>query len=131
MALLTILTLNSCFVFDNDSDKIIGNYEVSWIDTPKTRAVCERFSSTGCSVLVSEYVYAVGHNSEFIIVKQHPTSGFENNYEIDTTKTNYFILDIREESKVIGPMTRLDFDKKVLELNISNIAFDQIYPKNL
>jgi hypothetical protein len=126
-----ILTLNSCYLFDNDADKIIGKYEVSWIDTPNTRAICERTSSTGCLGLISEYVFAVGHNSDFIIAKQHPTNGFKNGYEIDTTKTNYFIVDIRIQSKVFGPMNKSDFESKVEELNISGIKFDQTYPENL
>ncbi|WP_158977389.1 DUF3997 domain-containing protein [Cellulophaga sp. L1A9] len=126
-----ILTLNSCYLFDNDADKIIGKYEVSWIDTPNTRAVCERTSSTGYLGLISEYVFAVGHNSDFIIAKQHPTSGFKNGYEIDTTKTNYFIIDIRIQSKVFGPMNKSNFESKVKELNISEIKFDQTYPEDL
>ena len=63
--------------------------------------------------------------------KQHPTSGFENGYKIDTTKTNYFIIDIRNESKVIGPMNIADFDKRLSELKISGIEFDQTYPENI
>lgn len=126
-----ILTLNSCYLFDSDSDKIIGKYEVLWIDTPNTRALCERYSSTGSSVLISEYVFAVGHNSEFIIAKQHPTSGFKNGYEINTTVTNYFIVDIRGESKVFGPMNKLDFYETLSELNIEDIEFDQTYPENI
>ena len=129
--ILGILTLNSCFIFDSDSDKIIGKYEVLWIDTPNTRAVCERYSSTGSIVLIPEYVFAVGHNSEFIIAKQHPTNGFENGYEIDKSKTNYFIVDIRNESKVFGPLNKSDFSKKVSELDIGGIEFDLTYPEEM
>ena len=129
--IIGILTLNSCFIFDSGSDKIIGKYEVLWIDTPNTRAVCERYSSTGSTVLIPEYVFAVGHNSEFIIAKQHPINGFENGYEIDKSKTNYFIVDIRNEAKVVGPLNKSDFSKKVSELNISRIEFDQTYPEDM
>lgn len=126
---LGTLILNSCFMFDSNSEKIIGNYEVLWIDTPNSRAVCERYSSTGSTVLIPEYVFAIGHNSEFIIAKQHPTNGFENNHKIDKSKTNYYIVDIRNASKVLGPLNKSTFHKKVLELNISGIEFDQIYPE--
>ena len=129
--ILGILTLNSCFIFDSDSDKIIGNYEVLWIDTPNSRAVCERYSSTASAVLIREYVFAVGHNSEFIIAKQHPTNGFENGYEIDKSITNYYIVDIRKESNVLGPFNKSEFDQKVSELNIGSIEFDQTYPVDL
>ena len=107
--ILGILNLNSCFIFDSDSDIIIGKYEVLWIDSPNTRAVCEKYSSTGSTVLIPEYVFAVGHNSEFIIAKQHPTNGFENGNEIDKSKTNYYIVDIRNKSKVFGPLSKSDF----------------------
>ena len=127
--ILGILNLNSCFIFDSDSDIIIGKYEVLWIDSPNTRAVCEKYSSTGSTVLIPEYVFAVGHNSEFIIAKQHPTNGFENGNEIDKSKTNYYIVDIRNKSKVFGPLTKSDFNNKVSELNIEEIEFDQNYPE--
>ena len=121
--------MNSCFIFDSHSDKIFGKYEVTWIDIPNTRAICERYSSTGSTVLISEYVFAVGHNSEFIIAKQHPTNGFENGHEIDTSETNYFIVDIRKETNVFGPFNKSNFIKKVSELNIGTLEFDQIYPE--
>ncbi len=128
--ILGILILNSCFIIDHDSDKIIGNYEVLWIDTPNTRAVCKRYSTTGSAVIIPEYVFAVGHNSDFIIAKQHPTNGFENGHEIDTSKTNYFIITIKNQSKVYGPLNIASFNTKVEELNIKEIVFDQTYPEN-
>ncbi|WP_299901989.1 DUF3997 domain-containing protein [uncultured Aquimarina sp.] len=129
--ILGILTLNSCYLFDSDSDKIIGKYEVQWVDIPNKRAICERYSTTVSSVLIPEYVFAVGHNSEFIIAKQHPTNGFEKGYQIDTSKTNYYIIDIREKSDVLGPLNLLDFNKKISELNITKIDFDQVYPDDI
>lgn len=131
IVILGILTLNSCFMFDNDADNIIGKYEISWIDTPNTRSICKKYSETGSEVLVPEYVFAVGHNSEFIIAKQHPTNGFESGYKIDKSITNYFIVDIMKEGNVYGPLSELDFNKKVSELAIEAIEFDQIYSEDL
>lgn len=129
--LFAFLALNSCFIFDSKADKIIGDYEVIWIDTPKSRAVCKRFSSTGSTVLIHEYIFAVGHNSDFIIAKQHPSDGFENGYNIDTTKTNYYILDIKNDGKVFGPYNQVDFKKETRRLNIDDLSFDQTYPSSI
>ena len=131
ICMIGFLILSSCHLFDNGSDQIIGKYEIMWIDTHNTRSIGERTGPTGSWTLVPQYVFAVGHNSDFIIAKQHPTSGFESGYEIDQTITNYFIIDIRSETKVLGPMDRLEFDKKVAALNLGGITFDQTYPEEI
>ena len=135
--LLLGLTLNSCYLFDSGSDKIIGNYKVLWIDIFSNQIICEtdEKNATSCSQLIDEYVFAIGHNSSFIIAKQHPTNGFKNGYEVDTTITNYFIIDIngkitKNRNKVIGPLSKKEFEEIVAELNIENIKFDQNYPEN-
>jgi hypothetical protein len=125
--------LTSCFgLFDSGSSTIYGNYEVMWIDLHEQQFICEssESQSSGCIVLVSEYVFSVGHNDNFIIAKQHPTSGFENGFKIDTTVTNYFIIEINKSSnKVIGPLTQAKFTAIRKELKIENIKFDMNYPE--
>jgi len=135
--ILVGLTLSSCYLFDSGSDKIIGNYKVLWIDIFSNQIICEadKENSTSCSQLIGEYVFAVGHNSNFIVAKQHPTNGFKNGYEVDTSVTNYFVIDIngkitKSGDKVIGPLSKKEFDKTVSELNIETIKFDQSYPEN-
>ena len=131
------LTLNSCYLFDNSSDEIIGNYKVLWIDILSNQVICEtnEENPTSCTQLIDEYVFAVGHNSDFIIAKQHPTNGFKNGYEVDTSVTNYFVIDVNGKikengDKVIGPLSKKEFDKTVSELNIETIKFDQTYSEN-
>lgn len=134
--IILILSLNSCFfLFDSGGDKIIGNYKILWIDLLEQQVICESLNenSSSCSTLVEEYVFAVGHDSNFIFAKQHPTNGFEGGHVIDTTITNYHIIDmnrkfIKKGKKVFGPLTKKDFDKKIMELGIEGIEFDQVYP---
>ncbi|WP_431157850.1 DUF3997 domain-containing protein [Winogradskyella poriferorum] len=129
--ILLFFLFQSCVIFDNDSDPIIGNYEVSWIDSPRTRAICEKYSATGSTVLVPQYVFAIGYNSEFIIAKQHPTSDFKEGYKIDVSVTNYFIIDIRNGTHVIGPLNKKSFFEQKSKLDIDELKFTRVYSENL
>lgn len=127
------LILTGCFgLFDSGSDTISGNYEVVWIDLREQQFICERSetSSSSCIGLVGEYVFSVGHNDNFIIAKQHPTSGFKDGFKIDTTITNYFIIDMNQVSnKVLGPLTQERFTTLRKELKIEEIKFEMNYPE--
>lgn len=126
--------LTGCFgLFDSGTKRITGKYIVVWIDLPRNQGIGEEIEgSPGSSIgLVPEYVFAVGHNDDYIIAKQHPTSGFENGFEIDTTITNYYLIDIHaQKDKVIGPMTKSTFDSTRIDLRIQNIEFDMIFKEN-
>lgn len=133
--MFSFLMMNSCFVSDSNANRIIGNYEVIWIDVQEQQFICKRDIEypTDCLLVVPEYVFAVGHNNDFIIAKQHPTKGFKGGFEIDTTITNYYIVDIQKrevikKNEVIGPLSKNEFDKKRAELHISEIRFNQVYP---
>ena len=135
IALLFIsVLLTGCFgLFDSGSKRITGKYIVVWIDLPRNQGIGEEIEgSPGSSIgLVPEYVFAVGHNEDYIIAKQHPTSGFENGFEIDTTITNYYLIDMNEQKdKVIGPLTKSKFDSTRIALKIRNIEFDMIFKEN-
>lgn len=130
LILIGILTLNSCWNNPSESDLIIGNYYVGWNDLVANRAIVEKpeKDSPYSSGVISDYVFAVGHNSDFIIAKQHP-------YLNDLTVTKYFIIDLKKRksgnnNSVIGPLKKEEFDKKRIELNISELKFDQNYPEN-
>jgi hypothetical protein len=133
---LIFLTSAGCFgLIDSSSDRIMGPYKVAWIDVYEQQFICEDREDypTICQTLVPEYVFAVGHDENFIIAKQHPTSGFDNGFKIDSTVTNYYILDTREEieklsKKIIGPLTRKEFDEKRRQLRIEKIEFEMNYP---
>ena len=89
--------LTGCFgLFDSSSDKIIGQYIVIWIDLPKNQMLAKQdeLHSSNSSTIIPAYVFAVGHDDNYIIAKQHPTNGFEGGYKIHADTTNYYIIDI-------------------------------------
>jgi hypothetical protein len=132
-----MLFLTGCFgLGDSGSDRIIGKYIVLWIDFPENQIISEQveMNSAGSIQVIQEYVFAVGHNDDYIIAKQHPTSGFEGGYEINTKITNYFILDMNRKvstvgENVFGPLNQNEFDSLRKTLKIENIEFDQKYPE--
>lgn len=134
--LLFIATLFIMFAScDTNEIKIVGNYELLWIDVPSSQSIYVQgeTSTSSLGVGIEPYIFSVGHDNNFIIAKQHPTSGFEGSYKVDTTVTNYYIinmkLDDREEYKVIGPMSLDKFNNLRHKFNIENIEFDMIYPE--
>jgi len=132
--LLISVLLTGCFgLFDSGTKRITGKYIVVWIDLPRNQGIAEEIEEhSGSSIgIVPEYVFAVGHNENYIIAKQHPTSGFENGFIIDTTITNYYIVDMKaQKNKVIGPLTNSKFDSSRIDLKIQNIEFDMIFKEN-
>ena|SRR5688572_1325644 len=117
--------LSGCF-FDSDSDVIIGDYKTSWIDIPQTRSI-----NKGGEV-VPAYVSEIGHNSKYIIAKQHPTKQ-GNIVSVIVDTINYYIIEISSNSfqdkPVYGPLNKLSFDSLRGKLNIVNIEFDMHYPE--
>ena len=123
--LLSTFTLASC-LFDSDKDKIIGDYETIWIDIPQTRGINKG------EEIVPAYVSEIGHNSNFIIAKQHPIKQ-GNIVSVNTDTTNYYIIEVSynsfQDKPVYGPLSRLSFDSLRHKLNIENIVFDMFYPE--
>ncbi len=130
---LITICVSGCFgqLSDSSSDRITGKYVVIWVNLPENQSISEQWSSSGSSQVVPEYVFAVGHNDDFIVAKQHPVSG---DYEIDTKTTNYFIVDMKRNvltkgSNVFGPLKINQFDSLRKILQIEKIEFDQNYPE--
>jgi hypothetical protein len=75
-------------------------------------------------ILVDLYVYSVGFDSSYIIVKQHPKY-----FEKESENTNYYILPVYKtftyspKDGIIGPLSSDEFNKKRIELSISHIRF--------
>ena len=129
---LTVSFLTGC-LFDSSSDRITGKYIVLWIDLPQNQMIAkeDKLHSSNSSTILEPYVFAVGHNENFIIAKQHPTNGFEGGYKIHTDTTNYYIIDIYKEiDKVFGPFTLKQFDSLRTKLKIENLQFTKNYPDN-
>lgn len=137
LSLFSLLLITSCFgLWDSDSDEIIGNYIVGWIDLEESRSISERIEKNSSSSIgvVPEYVFEVGNNEKYIIAKQHPTNGAENGFQINTSITNYYIIDASKSSlysneNVFGPLNKNQFDSLRKKLNIENIEFDKKYPE--
>jgi hypothetical protein len=125
------MTISSCAWFDqSDHKRIIGDYEVGWNDLVRNRNITKPIKDcSGCfNVLVDGYVFAIGHNDNFIIAKQHLGN--------DTATTYYFIIDINGNEKLGGKkgsytsLSKPAFDSLRSKLNISHIPFDMNYPEN-
>ncbi len=133
----TIFTLliTGCFgVGDNDFDPIVAEYNIGWIDKEETRSVCKglEVGDMGGETVIPKYVFAVGHNEQYIIAKQHPIDS-ANNRKVDTKTTNYFVIDYTKhpyarQDGIYGPMNWDAYKKLNTELGIGEIAFDMIYP---
>jgi|HubBroStandDraft_3_1064219.scaffolds.fasta_scaffold323569_1 hypothetical protein len=137
--ILISVTLTCCFgLFDSGKKRIIGKYIVIWIDLPQNQSLSEEFetNSSGSADIVFPYVFAVGHNDHYIIAKQHPTNGFEGGYKMDTTVTNYYILDIKtpifnRDYTAFGPLTLNEFNSLRSKFEIESIPFDVDFPDNI
>ena len=134
--ILLATVLISCFgLFDHGSDKIVGKYIVLWIDLQECQSISEQseIDSPNSTTVIPEYVFAVGHNEDFIIAKQHPTNGFNGGYKVDTKTTNYYIIDMNRKilktgKNVFGPLDINKFDSIRTVLKINKMEFNQVYP---
>ena len=121
--LLITLLISGC-LFDSSSDTIIKDYKTTWIDLPQTRSI-----SKG-EEIVPAFVSEIGHNSRFIIAKQHKVKR-GNIVTIKTDTINYYIVEITSNSfqdkPVYGPLNRKEFDSLRVKFNIAVIEFDMHY----
>lgn len=133
-AFLILVILSGCSFFNNRFEQITGRFNVGYTNRKAFNVICENYTSEddiGGVIIVPAYVFAVGHNSEFIIAKQHPIPGDDHEGEPDVTITNYYVVDInRKFSKdlVAGPLNAAQFDSIRAAYNISSIQFDKQFP---
>lgn len=131
LLIIPVLLLSSCFgLFDSGQDVIVGEYEIGWIDIHETRAIYKQ------EEVIPAYVFAVGHNSKYIIAKQHPLKSLENE-RVDYATTNYFIIDIEKHNNsfnnrgILGPLGEDSFNNLRREFRIEDLEFDMLYPEHL
>jgi hypothetical protein len=126
VTIFSLIVFISCFgMFDNGSDDIVDGYEVGWIDMHETRSLYKELQ------IVPAYVFAVGFNSRFLFVKQHPVFT-DSSKRIDERTINYFIVE-RTKNKYqskpdFGPLTKEQFDSTCKALQILDPQFSHTYP---
>ncbi|GAA4049201.1 DUF3997 domain-containing protein [Flavobacterium chungnamense] len=135
------LCLISCYFGTNESTNEIkkGFYIAKWDEN--TWIAC---SKNGDSIyepekiVIGHNVFAVGHNEDFIIGKQHPCKNNEAHFmDYDSLKpnrkvTNFFIIDYRNDNyKMYSFNNERDFTIEKTRLGIpQNLSF-QFYDKEL
>src|SRR5258705_10460575 len=115
--LIIIFSSTSCAWLDESfHEKIIGDYEIGWNDLMRNQNISKPIEEcSGCySIIVDGYVYAVGHNLDFIIAKQHSGA--------DWNVTHYYIIDLKQNKGkyregVTVPMNKTAFDSLRSRLN--------------
>ena len=129
--IIIAVTLVSCAWFEESSyEQITGDYWVVWNDLEQNRAIWKqiRNCSSCFEDVVSNYVYAVGHNDSFIIAKRH--------FDLNTKETYYYVIDIKKNQTLNGTegvyefFDKHSFDSFRTALNISNIPFDLNFTEN-
>jgi len=128
-AVSTLLSLSGCFgLFDSGTDDIVDNYTVTWIDLHARRALYNT------EELVPAYVSAVGYNSDYLFVKQHPLTG-DSDSEVLESVTNYYLIkrtkSESQEQPVYGPLSEEAFNTLCHKLEINNVTFNTEYPENI
>lgn len=116
---------------DRNPETITRDYNVFFADVISCRAICKSGAEDryGGVKVVDAYVFAVGHNDDYIVAKRHPNISCE--FKVDTSITEFFIVDLKAfdkyEGGLYGPLNKIGFDSLSKSLNISSIKFDQTY----
>ena len=118
---LLILILSGC-QYGMHKEKIIDKYFLTYDDSKYDLSLSYDLGDGSFIGVVNYAVFAVGYNSNFIIVKNHP---FVEPDSINRTITNFFIIQIdrnisqfKVDENKIGPLSKQEFDKKRKELKI-------------
>ncbi|QHT71246.1 DUF3997 domain-containing protein [Rhodocytophaga rosea] len=146
LSLFLLILLTSCFG-SYKNEKIIGPYSIIALDIPTDMCIIhnEKEDYSGGSVVVSNTVFEVEWNNNFIVAKQHPNSYVlksllknqpkelidsyltKNKNEI----TFYYLIDVKANSlfpTLFFTPQQLELAKK--ELNVGNFQ-NKIYYENL
>ena len=126
VVLSSILCSCALLFQENESIKIIDNYYVGWNDLVSNRQIVEKKSKDSkiSHVIIGGYVFAVGHNKEFIIAKQRKLNS--------TLSTKYYIVDITQKlnKKILGPLSKEKFEEKKIQLGIKELEFDLVFEES-
>lgn len=129
--LLIVITvsLNSCdFGAQGTEVNIVANYYIGWQDLESNRCIYKKESagSNIGQIIVDSYVFAIGHDSRYIIAKSSrgPALTLAKYHIIDTR--GYYHTDM-DNNNYWEFSSEKDFYEKLQQLKISNIEFDNDY----
>lgn len=118
---LLLSLFSACSLFDGDTDQVVEDYEVSWVDLFETRSLQKG------EQVVPPYVFAAGHDSRFVFAKRHEVVLVDRQACVDESVVYYYILERTKKSfqdnPIYGPLSEEDFKKKCTELGIKKPKF--------
>ena len=114
LALIAVLCLAfaGCSKWWIDTCWKSGKFRLIAIDTESQMCLIHEDSPVA---LVGQTVFAVGADSRYIVLKQHPPCG-EWGMDYDWTITNYFI--VGRDKRVQGPLNKREFDALSVSLSL-------------
>jgi len=122
---ICFLLFNSCAWLDSSEDiQLINGYSVSWYDLESNRNLNRDIESVSKEIcnqpLITDYIYAVGFDSTYIILKTHPNH--------DTSRIDFYIVNTlyKEHSganEVYGPLREKEFIYHSIRFGIDTIKF--------
>ena len=125
---VTFLSLVSCQ--DIDVTHVAGPYYLVVTDTDDDRKLSYGLGNGNYVGCVPPMVYAIWHNDDYIIAKQHPRG---KNYKPAQNITLYYIVPLKNpvsefpDENFIGPLDKKEFAKKIKELKITDkITFKEL-----
>lgn len=111
----------SCSLFDSGVEWRGGPYALVWIDTAENTSIGRDLGDGNSIERVGSTVFAVGWDGRYLVAKQHPNN--------DRSKTNYFIVDSRNDTDladptkvVIGPLNEFEFQQKSIDLRLPKFS---------
>ena len=142
LILLFLTSFTSCYFGANESGgKITNNFHLIGWDNEDWQIV---YSETNNDIynpekiIIQHDVFAVGHNDNFIIVKQHPCENTEphlidfDSLRVNKNITNFYIIDIQNNHYQIHKYkNELKFKKGRIELGVPKDLEYKFYDKDL
>ena len=128
LIIVALLSFVSCQ--DIDVTHVAGRYYLVYTDTKNARALSYKAEEGLYAGGVPPMVYAVWHNDDYIIAKQHP---WNDDWEPAQNTTLYYIIPLKNpvskfpDENFIGPLDKTEYEKKIKELKITDkITFKEI-----
>ena len=130
LLIVLLSSLTSCFgLFDSGTDDIVNDYEVTWIDLHAHRALYKDISE-----VVPAYIAAVGYDSKYLFVKQHPLAGKQDEKVLESI-TNYYLIERAQsgtqDKPIYGPLSEEKFNALCAKLGITEVNFSIHYLENI